>query len=84
MNLKTPFELQIYWKNDQACQLEELGISVTIEETQPIMFYSVDIVSKGTIEGSDKEIGYIGVGGEEYATTLSYEELNELVMKNMG
>jgi len=80
MNLSKPIEIEIYWKNDQACQLEDLGISVTIEDTQPITFYSVDIVSKGTLEGSDKEIGYIGVGGEEYATTLSYEELNKLVM----
>lgn len=80
MNLKQPLELEIYWKNGTDCQLESLGIEVDyIPETRPMMFYSVDYISSGEPQGVNEEKGFISSGGEEFATTLSYDELKNKI-----
>jgi hypothetical protein len=84
MNLSNPIEIQVLWKNEDTCHLEELGISTTyIPETKPITFYSVDYVSTGIPQGLDYETGFLSSGGEEFATLTSYDNLLQLVGKAM-
>lgn len=83
MNLNTPLEVEVYWKNGESCQLEELGIKTEyIPETKRMTFYSVDYVSIGEPEGVGYEVGFLSSGGEEFATTLSYEDLNSKVRRS--
>lgn len=80
MNLSKPLQLQVLWKNADACQLEDLGIATTyIPETKPIMLYSVDYISHAQAQGLDYETAFISSGGEEFATLMSYQELVSLV-----
>lgn len=84
MNLLKPLELEIYWKNDAACQLEQLGIPVDEQngykpETTLITFYSVDNVTSGTIIGIDGETGFITSGGQEFGTNMTYQELKNII-----
>ena len=84
MRLSKPLELEIYWKNGDACELEALGIKTTyIPETKLVTFYNIDYVSVGEPEGIGKETGFLSSGGEEYATPLTYDQLNAEVMKCM-
>lgn len=84
MNLKSPLELDIYWKNGETCQLEELGIEVDYKpETKLLTFYSVDYVSRGNIGGLDYEVWFLSSGGEEFATMFSYEKLKAEIAKCM-
>lgn len=81
---KIPLEIEIYWRNGDDCKLEDLGIEVTrIPETKLVTFYSIDYHSRGDITSIPHEVGFLSSGREEFATTLSYQKLGELIKQHL-
>ena len=72
-------ELEIYYLDEQAIQLQELGIATSHEDitTKKVTFFAIANISPYTVDG--QECTAIQSGGQAYICVLPYEDLRTIL-----
>lgn len=72
-------ELDIYFTDGEAYQLEKLGVAISLEmnSLRKVTFYQISSISPYFIEG--KSLCCIASNGMEYISSLTYEKVKERI-----